>query len=204
VLNPPTIVPTTAGDTSVTSGQGTTDQWLTYRDSTTGLSFQYPADWQQASSRNNKSTALSVIMARATQPITSSASILIDVRKKQGDLLPWLSQQLPTGLLLIDAKALEGGADSYKTNNALLAGVPAVFIYSPAHGKIATVAELHTANNQYFYQFTYMGGRPDNLADRAVFLRLLNTTSISGTALVGVGLPPTTTFTTGVDATKWK
>ena len=69
---------------------------------------------------------------------------MIDVRKKQGDLLTWLGQQLPTGLLLIDAKALEGGAASAKNYNARVGNNQAVFIYAPAHNKIADAAALAT------------------------------------------------------------
>jgi hypothetical protein len=201
VLTPPTAVPTLPGNSSVTSGQQP-PVWSTYRDQVTGLTFQYPRDWQTAIGRNSQGTLASIVTARPGQPITNAVSIVIDVRKKQGDLLTWLGQQLPTGLLLIDAKALEN-ADSAKSYNARVGNTQAVFIYAPAHGKIADVAELHMGDNQYFYQMTYLGSVPDNLDNRAVFLHLLNTLTLTGTTSSGVTLP-TTTFTNGVDPAKWK
>ncbi len=202
VLNPPTIIPTVPGNSSVTSGQQPpASPWNTYRDQLAGLTFQYPRDWQAAIGRNSKSTIVSIVVARPNQPITNTVSIVIDVRKKQGDLLAWLGQQLPTGLLLIDAKALEK-PDSAKSYNARVGNSPAVFLYAPAHGKLADVAELHTGDNQYFYQVTYLGGTPDNLDNRAAFLHLLNTLTLTGTVSSGVTL--TTTFTNGIDPAKWK
>jgi hypothetical protein len=62
---------------------------------------------------------------------------------------------------------------------------------------------LHTGDNQYFYQVTYLGSAPDNLDYRAAFLHLLNTLTLTGTTASGVTLP-TTTFTNGVDAARWK
>ncbi|GEM_PF-2882347 len=203
VLNPPTLIPTAAGNTSVTSGQAQPQVWIDYRDTVTGLAFQHPRDWPLTLSRNNKGTVESIVVARANQPITSSVSILIDVRKKQGDLLPWLGQQLPIGLLLIDAKTLEGGAASYKNYNAQVGNAQAVFIYAPAHNKIADTAELHLADNQYFYQITYLGGSPDSLDHRATFLRLLNTLTLSGTTQSGLTLPQTA-FINGIDVSKLK
>ncbi|NTU65322.1 MAG: hypothetical protein HGB05_18450 [Chloroflexi bacterium] len=201
VLTPPTVVPTLQGNSSVTSGQQP-PAWNTYRDQVSGLTFQYPRNWQTSIGRNNKGTVASIALARPGQPITNTVSIVIDVRKKQGDLLAWLSKQLPTGLLLIDAQALEN-ADGAKTYTARVGNNQAVFIYAPAHGKLADVAELHTSDNQYFYQVTYLGSTPDNLDSRAVFLHLLNTLTLTGTTSSGVTLP-TTTFTNGVDAAKWK
>jgi hypothetical protein len=201
VLNPPTIIPTLPGNSSVTSGQQP-PAWSTYRDQVTGLTFQYPRDWQTAVGRNSKGTLASIVVARPGQPITNAVSIVIDVRKKQGDLLTWLSQQLPAGLLLIDAKALESpdGARSY---TARVGNNQAVFMYAPAHGKIADVAELHTGDNQYFYQVTYLGSAPDNLASRAAFLHVLNTLTLTGTTSSGVTLPATA-FSNGLDPAKWK
>jgi hypothetical protein len=198
VLNPPTLIPSTPGNTSVTSGQAQPQIWIDYRDQETGLAFQHPRDWPITTSRNNKSTVESIIVARANQSITNSVSIVIDVRKKQGDLLTWIGQQLPIGLLLVDGKALEGGTSSYKSYNARAGDNQAVFVYAPAHNKIADAAALHTADNQYFYQITYLGGSPDSLDNRATFLRLLNTLTLSGTAQSGVTLPPTA-FTNGID-----
>lgn len=199
VLNPPTLAPT-AVNSSVTSGQ---TAWNTFREPALGLSFQYPPDWQTAINRNNRNTVATISITRTASTSMSSATIVIDVRRKQGDLLAWLSRQLPIGLLLLDGKALEGGANSYRVFNARLAGSPAVFLYAPAHAAVADAAALHTADNQYFYQFTYLGSRPDNLENRVVFLRLLNTTTLSGTLSAGVVLSQTA-FTTGVDLTQIK
>jgi hypothetical protein len=201
VLTPPTLVPTLTGNSSVTSGQQP-PAWTAYRDQATGLAFQYPRDWAMAVGRNNKGTVVSIMVVRPGQPITNAVSIMIDVRKKQGDLLTWLSKQLPTGLLLIDAKALEN-SDSAKAYNARVGNNQAVFLYAPAHGKLVDVGELHTGDNQYFYQVTYLGSTPDNLDSRAAFLHLLNTLTLTGTTTSGVTLP-TTTFTNGVDPVKWK
>ncbi len=199
VLNPPTPIPTTPGkSSSVTSGQSQPSDWLTYRDSVTGLNFQHPPDWLITLSRNNQNTLESVLIARANQPLTNTASILIDVRQKQGDLLTWLGRQLPTGSLLLDGSVLENGAASYKNYNARLGSTPAVFVYTPAHNKRSAAAALYTADDQYFYQITYLGGTPENSNDRAQFLRLLNTLTLSNTSISGVTLPATT-FTTGVD-----
>jgi hypothetical protein len=201
VLTPPTLIPTLPGNSSVTSGQQS-PTWSTYRDQLTGLTFQYPREWQTAVGRNSKGTLASIVLARPGQPITNTASIVIDVRKKQGDLLTWLSQQLPTGFLLIDAKALES-PDNAKSYTARVGNNRAVFVYAPAHGKIVDVAELHTSDHQYFYQVTYLGSTPDNLDNRAAFLHLLNTVTLTGTTASGVTLP-TTTFINGIDPAKWK
>ena len=201
VLNPPTLIPTLPGNSLVTSGQQPT-AWTTYRDQVTGLTFQYPRDWPTAVGRNSKGTLASIVVARPGQPITNAVSIVIDVRKKQGALLTWLSQQLPAGLLLIDAKALES-PDSAKSYTARVGNNQAVFMYAPAHGQLAAVAELHTGDNQYFYQVTYLGSTPDNLDSRAAFLHLLNTLTLTGTTSSGVTLPATA-FSNGIDPAKWK
>ncbi len=202
-LNPPTLIPTVSGSSSVTTGQQPpASAWSTYRDQVTGLTFQYPRGWQTALGRNGKGTVASIVVARPNQLITNTASIVIDVRKKQGDLLAWLGQQLPTGLLLIDAQALEN-LNNAKSYNARVGTAPAVFIYAPAHGKLAAVAELHTGDNQYFYQVTYLGGILDNLDNRAAFLHVLNTLALTGTTASGVTLP-TTAFVNGIDPAKWK
>ena len=200
-LNPPTILPTLPGSSSVTSGQQPS-AWTAYRDQVSGLTFQYPRDWQAAIGRNSKGTLVSIVLARPNQPITNTSSIVVDVRKKQGDLLTWLSRQLPAGLLLIDAKALES-ANSAGAYNARVGSSPAVFLYAPAHGKLVDVAELHTGDNQYFYQVTYLGSTPDDLANRAGFLHLLNTLALTGTTSSGITLPATT-FVNGIEPAKWK
>jgi hypothetical protein len=200
VLNPPTLIPTLR-NSAVTSGQQP-PAWATYRDPVSGLTFQYPRTWQIASSRNLRGIVNSLIVAQPNQPITNTTSILIDVRKKQGDLLTWLGQQLPIGSLLIDGKALETGSNA-TTYNARVGNNQAVFMYAPAHGKTADIAALHTGDNQYFYQITYLGGTPDNADDRAAFLHVLNTLTLTGTTSSGVTLP-TTAFTNRVDTSKWK
>jgi hypothetical protein len=203
VLNPPTIMPTLLGNSSVTSGQQPPlSVWNTYRDQVSGLAFQYPRDWQTAIGRGSQGTVASIVVARPIQPVTNTVSIVIDVRKKQGDLLAWLSRQLPTGSLLIDTKALES-ADGARSYNAQAGNSPAVFLYAPAHGRLADVAELHTADRQYFYQVTYLGGSPDHLDNRAAFLHLLNTLTLTGTTSSGITLPATT-FVNGVDPAKWQ
>ena len=63
---------------------------------------------------------------------------------------------------------------------------------------------LHTGDNQYFYQVTYLGSTPDNLDNRAAFLHLLNTLTLTGTTSSGVTLPTNTTFINGIDSAKWK
>ncbi len=199
VLNPPTLVPTSTGNTSVTSGQTTFNTW---RDPASGLAFQYPADWQAANDRNSRANFATIILTRTAATKNDTATILIDIRRKQGDLLTWLGQQLPIGSLRIDATALEG-ANSYKSYNARVSNTPAVFLYAPAHGQLAAVAALHTGDNQRFYQVTYLGSTPDNLDNRAAFLHVLNTLTLTGTTSSGVTLP-TTAFINGVDPAKWK
>lgn len=200
VLNPPTLIPTTAGSNAVTSGQTTPNTW---RDPALGLAFQYPAGWQAALDRNRRTTLATIILTRTAATKSESASMVIEVRSKQGDLLAWLGQQLPTGQLRLDAPALEGGAASYKTSNARLAGRPAVFLYAPAHGATADAAALHTADERYFYQFTYLGSRPDRLENRSAFARLLSTVTLSGTTRSGITLPASA-FTAGIDLTTLK
>ncbi len=202
-MNLPTVIPTLLNKSSVTSGQPPVAAWNTYRDPVSGLAFQYPRDWQTASSHNSKGTVASIVIARLNQPLTNTVSILVDVRKKQGDLLAWLGRQLPTGLLLIDGKALEN-PESAKSYNARVGNTPAVFTYAPAHGQAVDTAALHTGDNQYFYQVTYLGGTPDNLDDRAAFLHVLNTLTLSGTTASGIAMTTTTAFAKGVDPAKWK
>jgi hypothetical protein len=82
VLNPPTIIPTLPGNSSVTTGQQPpASGWNTFRDQVSGLAFQYPRDWQTAIGRGSKGTVASIVVARPNQPITNTASIVIDVRK---------------------------------------------------------------------------------------------------------------------------
>ena len=137
-----------------------------------------------------------------TDAVQAAGKVVIDVRKKQGDLLTWLGQQLPSGLLLIDTQALEN-PNNAKSYNARVGNAQAVFVYAPAHGKLAAAAELHTGDNQYFYQVTYLGGTPDNLDNRTAFLHVLNTLTLTGTTASGMTLP-TTAFITGIDPARWK
>lgn len=197
VLNPPTPVATPRNNPANIAATPAA-KWETYREATTGLVFQHPADWPIAVSRNNKDTVASLILRPPASAANISTTILIDVRQKQGDWLTWLNRQLPTGRLLIDAPALEGGATAYAAANAQLAGRPAVFVFAPAHAKINPVAALHVADDRYFYQFTYLGGANDTADQRVVYWQLLNTALLSTTTAAGVQLP-TTTFTTGLE-----
>lgn len=190
-LNPPTVAPTI----SLRPIAGVTS-WQTYRDNNLGLSFQYPSDWSQSLGQDPQ-LVRRVSVSRLRQPTGNNAQIMLEVRQRQGELLAWLNRQLPTNVLLINATGLEGGTDSYRRFNASLSGTAAVFLYRPARGSTADTAALFVVDNQYIYQFTYIGDTPDNRNNRAVFLRLLNTTTLSGTASSGVSLPRTT-FTTGV------
>ncbi len=65
VLNPPTLIPTVPGKSSVTSGQAQPQVWIDYRDKVTGLAFQHPRDWPLTVSRNNKGTVESISVASA-------------------------------------------------------------------------------------------------------------------------------------------
>jgi hypothetical protein len=196
-LNPPTLIATPrnnpAGIVPTVPAS-----WELFRETTTDLTFQYPRDWPIAVSRSNKDTIASLVLRPASRTITEAAAILIDVRPKQGDLLPWLRQQLPTGRLLVDAAAVEGGPAAYAAANAQLAGRPAVFVFAPAHAKVNPVAALHIADDRYFYQFTYLGTALDSTDQRAVYWRLLNSARLSNTTTSGIQLPPTA-FTAGLN-----
>ena len=204
VLNPPTIVPTSVGNRAVTSGQ---TALRTFRDLTTGLTFQYPADWQQAinsTAANPQAPIKRIEISHLSQPIGHNVDVLIDVRPKRGELLTWVLQQLPTGSLILSSNYIEGGFKNLKDYNAKLNGLPAIFVYQPEHGSgTPDMAALFAADQQNFYQFTYHGDIPDDNANRLVYLRLLNTATLSGTTQSGVALPPTV-FTSGVDLTQLK
>ena len=202
VLNPPTLIATPRNNPA-NIAPTLPANWGRYQESATGLTFQYPRDWPIAVSRSNKGTIASLALRPASRTITNAATILIDVRPKQGDWLAWLRQQLPAGRLLVDAAAVEGGPTAYAAANAQLAGRPAVFVFAPAHANVNPVAALHIADDRYFYQFTYLGAAPDSADQRAIYWRLLNTALLSNTTPAGVQLP-STTFTTGLDINQLK
>jgi hypothetical protein len=201
VLNPPTNVPTPRNNPANVDASARLN-WPTYRDDTIGLAFQYPDDWQRQIEQGPQ-LVRRIIFSPARQPGEKNATLTIDVRKKQGDLLTWLRTQIPTGQLLIGSAGLEGGSTSYQRINASLAGLPAVFLYRPAKSSAPDLAALFTADNQHIYQFTYLGDIPDDLANRAIYLHLLNAVVISGSVSSGVALP-STGFTTGVDLNQIK
>ncbi len=201
VLNPPTNVPTPGNNPA---NVDTTAQvnWATHRDEAIGLSFQYPGDWQKQFEQGSQPVQR-ITVGQAGQPSGNNATLVIEVWKKQGDLLAWLRTQIPAGRLLIGSIGLEGGNSSYRRFNASLAGQPAVFLYQPAKSSTADRASLFTADDQYVYQFTYLGDIPDNLVNHAIYLHLLNTVIISGSTSSGLSLP-STEFMTGVDVNKLK
>ncbi len=204
VLNPPTLIPTRTGNTAATSGQ---TGWNTLRDPASGLIFQYPADWRQAinpAAVNPKALTERIQISHLSQPAGHNAIILIDVRRSPGNLLAWVKQQLPTGSLMLDSTYLEGGLKNLTDYNAKLNGLPAIFVYQPEHGSgTPDMAALFAADKQNVYQLTYHGDIPDDTANRLVYLRLLNTVTLSGTTTSGITLPQTA-FTNGIDLSQIK
>ncbi len=204
VLNPPTLIPTRSGNTAVTSGQ---TGWNTLRDPASGLTFQYPADWRQAinpAAVNPKALTERIQISHLSQPAGHNAIILIDVRRSPGNLLAWVKQQLPTGSLMLDSNTLEGGLKNLTDYNAKLNSLPAIFVYQPEHGSgTPDMAALFAADKQNVYQLTYHGDIPDDSANRLVYLRLLNTVTLSGTTTSGITLPQTA-FTNGIDLSQIK
>lgn len=191
-LTSPTLVPTPIG--LRTNANST--RWLAYRDATYGFAFQYPPDWTFGPPTNApKDVLLRLSVARLNQSRGNNAEIVIDVRKSTGDLLKWLQAELPQGTLQIEARAIEGGLNKLTAYNAKLSGAAAVWVFAPTHSTIASVAELHVADQQYFYQITYLGDIPDNKDTRTVYLQLLSTLTLSGTTTASLALP-TTTFIT--------
>ncbi len=199
VLNPPTLIPTAAGSNAVTSGQTTLN---TFHDLTSGLTFQYPADWRQAT--NPTAVMERIQISHLSQPAGHNAAVLIDVRPRRGELLTWVKQQLPAGSLMLSSDYLEGGFKNLKDYNAKFNGLPAIFVYQPEHGSgTPNMAALLVADKQNFYQFTYRGDIPDDVANRLAYLRLLNTVTLSGTTQVSLTLPASA-FTAGIDLTTLK
>ena len=195
LLNPPTPVPTAPGTRPDTANL---NDWQVYRDANLGLTFKYPLDWRPTVRWYFPGT-IGIVERIEVNPLDQSAGngsqILIDIRTSRGDLLSWLKGQLSTGSLMIGQADLEGSVDSY---NARLGDQPAVFVYAPEHGSgTSNMAQVHAGDDQYFYQFTYIGGSPDNLSNRAIYLQLLGTVSLTGTTPSGLMLP-TTAFTPGV------
>lgn len=195
-LNPPTLAPTI----SLRPIAGVTS-WQTYRDGDLGLSFQYPNEWKTSITLNS-STSNDILQRIEITPLNPTAElpavIDIDIRKRTGDLLEWVKTALSTGRILSLRAVIEGGSSSVKGYNARVAGAPAIFIFaSSVSGAIGVVAEVHVANNPYFYQFTYLSDLHNSLTNRAVYLQLLNTVAFTRTVTPGLTLPKTT-FTTGV------
>ncbi len=201
VLNPPTIV-STPGNNPANVDATTQSNWATYRDEAIGMSFQYPSGWQKQIEQGSQPIQR-ITLGQAGQPGGITATLVIEVWKKPGDLLTWLRTQLPAGRLLISSSGLEGGNSSYQRFNANLAGQPAIFLYRSAKSSTTDRAALFAADKQYIYQFTYLGKTPDNLIQRAVYLHLLNTVIISDSTTSGLSLP-STEFTTGVDMNQFK
>ena len=195
LLNPPTPIPTTPGTQPDTANL---NNWQVYHDANLGLTFKYPPDWRPTARWYFPGT-IGIVERVEVNPLDqstgNSSQILIDVRTSRGDLLSWLKGQLPTGSLMIGQADMEGNVDSY---NAQLSSYPAVFVYAPEHGSgTSNMAQIHAGDDQYFYQFTYIGGIPDNVSQRAIYLQLLGTVSLTRSVTSGLTLP-TTAFTTGV------
>jgi hypothetical protein len=191
VLNPPTLAPTTIGSRT----NANDNRWITYRDQAYRLAFQYPPDWT-FSTKTVTTTGLlrRLSAARLNQSRGNNAEILIEVRPANGDLLRWLKTELPKGSLAVEVSALETGINQL-TYNAKLNGKPAVWLFAPIHSGTAEVAALYSADQTYFYSFTYTGDVLDNKDNRAVYLQLLTTAVLSGTTDSSLALP-TTAFVT--------
>lgn len=70
--------------------------------------------------------------------------------------------------------------------------------YALEHGSgTPDMAQVYVADDQYFYVFTYFGDIPDNPANRATYLRLLETVSLADSTTQGLLLPETS-FTEGI------
>ncbi len=195
LLNPPTLAPTEPGTQPDTANL---NDWQVYRDASLGLTFKYPPDWRPTVRWYFPGT-IGIVERIEVNPLDQStgngSQILIDIRTSRGDLLSWLKGQLPTGGLMIGPADIESNIDNY---NARLGDQPAVFVYAPEHGSgTSNMAQVYAGDDQYFYQFTYIGGIPDNASNRAIYLQLLGTVSLARTATSGLTLP-TTAFTTGV------
>jgi len=195
LLNPPTPTPTEPGTRPDTANL---NNWQVYHDANLGLTFKYPLDWRPTVRWYFPGT-IGIVERIEVNSLDQSAGngsqILIDIRTSRGDLLSWLKGQLSTGGLMIGPAEIEGNVDSY---NAQLGGYPAVFVYAPGQGSgTSNMAQVHAGDDQYFYQFTYIGGIPDNASYRAIYVQLLGTVSLTGTTPSGLMLP-TTAFTTGV------
>ena len=195
LLNPPTLAPTEPGTQPDTANL---NNWQVYHDANLGLTFKYPPAWRPTVRWYFPGT-IGIVERIEVNPLDqstgNSSQILIDVRVSRGDLLSWLQGQLPTGGLMIGQADIEGNVDSY---NARVGDSPAIFVYAPEHGSgTSNMAQVHAGDGQYFYQFTYIGGSPDNASYRAIYLQLLGLVTLTRTASSGLTLP-TTAFTTGV------
>ena len=195
LLNPPTLAPTEPGTQPDTANL---NNWQVYHDANLGLTFKYPPAWRPTVRWYFPGT-IGIVERIEVNPLDQSSGngsqILIDIRTSRGDLLSWLKGQLPTGGLIIGQADIEGSVDSY---NARLGDQPAVFVYAPERGSgTSSMAQVHVGDDQYFYQFTYIGDIPDNVGNRAIYLQLLGTVTLTRTTTSGFKLP-TTAFTTGI------
>ena len=180
-----------------------TGTWHTYRDPSYGFSLQYPPDWRQSiafSQPYSKSILRRIEITYFNRERGDNAEIAIDIRPAYGDLLEWFQDELRTnaGALYLDPTHIEDGADSVTAYNAQLAGRPAIFVYEPEHNSGSPdMAQVYVADGEYFLVFTYWGDIPDNLENRATYLRALETVQFTGSATQGLALPETA-FVAGV------
>lgn len=196
-------VPPTSTSTPIAPSPAPANSWRVYHDSIFGFSFQYPPDWNQSVSWYSPRSYGIVERIEVThldRAAGDNAEILIDLWQSQRNLLAWLQDRSPESLAL-SPTAIEGGLDSLTRYNSQIAGYPAVFVYDREHGSgTPDVADVFVADGQRVYRFTYWGDIPDNLANRATYLRLLETVSLAHSTLQGLSLPKTS-FTTGVIST---
>ncbi len=188
VLNPPTLSPTTIGSNPNSNPNG----WITYRDKAYNFAFQYPPDWTFATKTAPPTGVVQRLsVARLNQSAGNNAEILIDVRKSSGDLLKWVQSNLRSGVALAP-NSLEVGVNQLDYN-AKLNGRSAIWVYGNS-GK-DEVAWLYAADQTYDYAVYYHADLPANKDNRAVYLQLLSTLTLSGTTTGNLALPQTAFIT---------
>jgi hypothetical protein len=196
----PTQQPSPTIASTLTATSPAADGWQVYHDASFGLSLQYPSDWRQSIrwySPGWHGIVERIEVTHLSQPTGENAEILIDIWQSQHDLLTWLHDRSPDSLALNSA-TIEDGLDTLTRYNAQLAGYPAVFVYDREHNSgTPDVADVFVADGQRIYRFMYWGDVPDNLANRATYLRILETVSLANSTLQGLSLPKTS-FITGV------
>ncbi len=196
-------VPPASTSTAIAPSPTLANSWGVYHDAIFGFGFQYPPDWNPSVSWYSPGSYGIVERIEVThldRAEGDNAEILIDIWQSQHDLLAWLQAQSPDSLAL-SSTSIEGGLDTLTRYNAQIAGYPAVFVYDREHGSgTPDTADVFVADGQRVYKFMYWGDIPDNLANRATYLRLLETVSLVDSTLQGLSLP-TTSFTTGVIST---